>query len=151
MATEIQMGDWCAEILRMAAQTHGENELLDLKDVHWDALTMLDKLHNRDRRTREKEIAENAKEPSKGPTRVTPQIWQSNHGPAHVNEQQEAGSPWELPGHEKTSELPLLNVDGLAGFTAVVSSFKPKTGIGVDPIHPSMWSHISEEWQTAVL
>ena len=49
----------------MASQTYGENELQDLKDVHWKALAVLDKLHKSDRRTREKEIAENAKEVSK--------------------------------------------------------------------------------------
>ena len=44
-----------------------------------------------------------------------------------------------------TSHLPQLTVDGLAGFNAVVSSVKPKTGIGVDAIHPSIWSRISEK------
>ena len=41
--------------------------------------------------------------------------------------------------------LPQLEVDGLSGFDAVVGSFKAKTGIGVDAIHPSMWSRISEK------
>ena len=31
------------------------------------------------------------------------------------------------------------------GFDAVVGSFKAKTGTGVDAIHPSMWSGISEK------
>ena len=79
----------------------GEDELQDLKDVHWKALMVLDKLHTRDRRPREKAIADYAREASKGaagslhrltkprpvwcqgmrrkerrPTRVMPQIWQ---------------------------------------------------------------------------
>ena len=37
------------------------------------------------------------------------------------------------------SVLPQLEVDGPSGFDAVVGSFKAKTGIGVDAIHPSMW------------
>ena len=53
--------------------------------------------------------------------------------------------PWEVPDHEEMSELPQLTVDGLTGFAAVVSSFKSKTGIGVDAIRPSMWSRISEK------
>ena len=36
------------------------------KDVNWRALTVLDKLHKRDRRVREKSIAEYAREASKG-------------------------------------------------------------------------------------
>ena len=39
MATEAQAaGDWSAEFWRIATQTCGENELLDLKDVHRKAL-----------------------------------------------------------------------------------------------------------------
>ena len=38
--------------------------------------------------------------------------------------------------------MPQLNVDGLAGFIAV---FKPKTGIRVDALHPSMWCRNSEK------
>ena len=38
----------------MATQTYGEDELQDLKDVHWKALTVLDTLHKRDRRARKK-------------------------------------------------------------------------------------------------
>ena len=41
--------------------------------------------------------------------------------------------------------LPQLEVDGPPGFDAVVGSFKAKTGIGVDAIHPAMWSRISEK------
>ena len=66
MATEVQTSDGGAEIWRMATQTYRENELQDPQDVHWKALTVLDKLHKRDRRNREKEIAEYAKEASKG-------------------------------------------------------------------------------------
>ena len=50
----------------------------------------------------------------------------------YVDELQGEDRPWETPDHEEMSELPLLTVDGHAGFTAVVGSFKPKTGIGVD-------------------
>ena len=103
MVTEAQTSDGGAEIWRTATQTHGENELQDLRDVHWKTLTVLDKMHKRDRIIREKEIAEYAKEASKGaagllhhltklsqgmrhnekpPNRATPQTWQSNHGPA---------------------------------------------------------------------
>ena len=55
-----------AEIWEMATQTFGEAEPQVLKDVHWKALTVLDKLHKRDRRAREKAIAEYAREASKG-------------------------------------------------------------------------------------
>ena len=55
-----------AEIWEMATQEYGEPELQVLKDVHWRALTVLDKLHKRDRRVREKSIAEYAREASKG-------------------------------------------------------------------------------------
>ena len=49
----------------MATQTScGEAELLVLKGVHWKVLTVLDKLHKRDRRAREKAIAECAREAS---------------------------------------------------------------------------------------
>ena len=47
------------------------------------------------------------------------------------------------PNGEDMSVLPRLEVDGPSGFNAVVGSFKAKTGIGVDAIHPSMWSRIS--------
>ena len=116
---------------------------------------MLDKLHKRDRRTREKEIAENAKEASKGGSGhaapcheaksgleatnprdaadLAVKAW-ARIGRTHVKELQEADRPWEVPDLEETSELPLLTVDGL-----------PKTGIGVDAIHPSMWSRIPEK------
>ena len=53
--------------------------------------------------------------------------------------------PWETPNGEDMSVLPQLEVDGPSGFDAVVGSFKAKTGIGVDAIHPSMWSRISEK------
>ena len=63
----------------------------------------------------------------------------------HVSDMQEADRPWEVPDHEEALKLQLLTVDGLAGFTAVVSSSKPETGVGVGAIHPSMWSRISEK------
>ena len=66
MAKEARTNEGCAEIWRLATQTYGESELQDLKDVHWKALTVLDKLHRRDRRVREKGIAEYAREASKG-------------------------------------------------------------------------------------
>ena len=65
MAKEARTNEGCAEIWRLATQTYGESELQDLKDVHWKALTVLDKLHRRDRRVREKGIAEYAREASK--------------------------------------------------------------------------------------
>ena len=57
MAKGAQTNEGCAEIWRMATQNYGENELQDLKDAHWKALTVLDKWHGRDRRVREKGIA----------------------------------------------------------------------------------------------
>ena len=137
-------------------------------DVHWKALTVLDKLHKCDTRIRDKEIAECAKEACKGAAgqlhRLTkPRAvwcprdaaqgerstnprdaadlavkWWARIWRIHVIGLQEAGRPWEVPDHEEMSELPQLTVEGLAGFAAAVSSFKPKTGIGVDAIHPSM-------------
>ena len=56
-------------------------------------------------------------------------IWRT-----HVNELHEADRPWEVPDHEEMLER---------GFR--LSSFKPKTGIRVEEIHPSMWSRISEK------
>ena len=66
MATQTSSSSWSAEIWRTAMCSYGEAELQDLKDVHWKALTTLDKLHKRDRRTREKELAEFAREASQG-------------------------------------------------------------------------------------
>ena len=43
-----------------------------------------------------------------------------------------ADRPWETSDCEGTSALPQLTVDGPSCFDAVVDSFKPKTGIGVD-------------------
>ena len=54
MANEARAEKDCAEIWEMATQEYGEPELQVLKDVHWRALTVLDKLHKRDRRVREK-------------------------------------------------------------------------------------------------
>ena len=51
--------------------------------------------------------------------------------------------PWETPNGEDMSAMPQLEVEGPSGFDAVVGSFKAKTGIGVDAIHPSVWSRIS--------
>ena len=55
-----------------------------------------------------------------------------------------AERPWETPNDEDMSVLPQLEVDGPSGFDAVVGSFKAKTRIGVDAIHPSVWSHLGE-------
>ena len=55
-----------AKMWGMATQTYGKAKLQELKDVHWKALTVLDKLHKRDRRACEKAIAEFAREASKG-------------------------------------------------------------------------------------
>ena len=57
----------------------------------------------------------------------------------YVKELQEADRPWETPDHEEMSELPQL--------TGVSLQWKPKTGIGVEAIHPSMSSRISEKGQ----
>ena len=54
MAKEAQTDEGRAEIWEMATQTCGDAELQVLKDVHWKALTVLDKLHKRDRRALEK-------------------------------------------------------------------------------------------------
>ena len=138
------------------------------------APTVLDKYHKRDRRTLEKEIAEYAIEASEGTAgllhRLAKQesVWSPRdaaQGEAtnprdaadlavkswarirriHIDELQGADRPRETPDHEEKSELPQRSVDGHAGFSAVVCSFKPKTGIGVDAIHPSLWSRISEK------
>ena len=66
MANEARTNEERAEIWEMATQTCGEPELQVLKDVHWKALTVLDKLHKRDRRVRETSIAEYAREASQG-------------------------------------------------------------------------------------
>ena len=52
MANEARAEKDRAEIWEMATQEYGEPELQILKDVHWRALTVLDKLHKRDRRVR---------------------------------------------------------------------------------------------------
>ena len=62
MADEARAEKDGAEIWETATQEYGEPELQTLKDVHWRALTVLDKLHKRDRRVREKSIAEHARE-----------------------------------------------------------------------------------------
>ena len=67
----------------MATQTHGEAELQDLKDVHRKALTVLDKLHGRDRRVREKEIAEYAREASKGAAGFAASPHEATSSPAY--------------------------------------------------------------------
>ena len=66
MANEARAEKDRAEIWEMATQEYGEPELQTRKDVHWRALTVLDKLHKRDRRVREKSIAEYAREASQG-------------------------------------------------------------------------------------
>ena len=66
MANEAQTDEGRMKIWEMATQTYGEPELQVRKDVHWKALTVLDKLHKRDRKAREKAIAEYAREASKG-------------------------------------------------------------------------------------
>ena len=53
MANEAPAEKDRAEIWQMATQEYGEPELQVLKDVHWRALMVLDKLHKRDRRVRE--------------------------------------------------------------------------------------------------
>ena len=134
----------------------------------------LDKLHKRDMRAREKSIAEHAREASKGAagllhrlTKPRP-VWcpkDAARGEAtnprdaaglavkswsriwrvHVEELQTADRPWQTPNGEDMSVLPQLEVNGPSGFNAVVGSFKAKTGIGVDAIHPSMLWRISEK------
>ena len=49
MANEAPAEKDRAEIWEMATQEYGEPELQVLKDVHWRALTVLDKLHKRDK------------------------------------------------------------------------------------------------------
>ena len=66
MANEAPAEKDRAEIWEMATQEYGEPELQVLKDVHWRALTVLDKQHKRDRRVREKSIAEYVREASQG-------------------------------------------------------------------------------------
>ena len=174
MAVQASTGFWNGEILRAAMCSYGEDELRDLKDLHWKALEMLDKLHKRDRRAREKEISRSAREASEGAAgllhRITKAraVWcprEAAQGEAanprdaadlaakswasiwrtQNTEMQEADRPWEVPSIEDASELPQLAMEGPTGFAAVVSSFKPKTGIGVDAIHTSVWSRISDK------
>ena len=66
MAKEAHADEDRAEIWEMATQTYGEPELQVLKDVHWKSLMVLDRLHKRDRKAREKSIAEYARDASKG-------------------------------------------------------------------------------------
>ena len=132
---EAQTDEGCAEIWKIATQTYGEDELQDLKDVHWKALTVLDKFHKRDRRAREKAIAEYAIEACKGAAgflqRLTKPraVWcprDAAQGEAtnprdaaelaakswsriwrvHVEELQTADRPWETPNGEDMSVLP---------------------------------------------
>ena len=63
MASEAQTEEERAEIWEVATQTYGEPELHVLKNVHWKARTVLDKLHKRDS---EKAIAAYAREASQG-------------------------------------------------------------------------------------
>ena len=44
MANEAQTDEGRAEIWEVATQTYGEPELQVLKDVHWKALTVLDRI-----------------------------------------------------------------------------------------------------------
>ena len=60
----------------------------------------------------------------------------------HIEKLQNADRLWETPNEEDMSVLPQLEVDGPSGFDAVVGSFKATTVIGVDAIHPSVWSRI---------
>ena len=139
---------------RMANEARGEPELQTLKDVHWRALIVLDKLHKRDRRVREKSIAEYAREASKGAagllhrlTKPRP-VWcprDAAQGEAtnprdaaelaanswsriwrvHIEELQNADRPWESPNGDDMSALPQLEVEGPSGFDAVkVGSFR---------------------------
>ena len=133
---------------------------------------MLDKLHKRDRRAREKAIAEvgergfqrsscliaspqrrHVQSGAQGMRHTkrqpTLQNWQPGAGRAFgvctSKSCKQPDRPWETPNGEDMSVLPQLEVDRPSGFDAVVGSFKAKTGIGVDAIHPSMWSRISEK------
>ena len=130
------------------------------------AMTVLDKLHKRGRRVREKGIAEYAREPSKGakpavaspheaksglvpngggirgrrPTRVMRRNWRPRVGRVF--------GVWMLRmckqrtdrGNPQTARTRLLTI-----WLRRSGSFKATTGIGVDAIHPSMWSRISEK------
>ena len=66
MAKEAREEEDRAEIWEMATQMYGEPELQALKHVHCKALTVLDNLHKRDKKTREKAIAEYARDASNG-------------------------------------------------------------------------------------
>ena len=174
MAVQASTDSWSGEIMEAVTCTYGEDELRDLKDLHWRALETLDKLHKRDRRAREKEISRFAREASEGAAGLLHRITKSRavwcprdaaQGEAtnprdaadlaakswaviwrtHDAEMQGADRPWEEPSVSDANELPQLEVEGPTGFAAVVSSFKPKTGIGVDAIHPSVWSRISDK------
>ena len=82
MANEAQTYEGRAEIWEMPNQTYGEAELQVLEDVHWKVLTVLDKLHKRDRRAREKAIAEYAREASKGAAGLLHRDWRPRAGRA---------------------------------------------------------------------
>ena len=106
MADEAQTAEERAEIWEMATQTYGEPELQVLKDVHWKALTVLDKLHKRDKRAREKSIAEYAREASQGAagllhrlTKPRP-VWCPRVAP-----QREATNPRGTGGQELVTHL----------------------------------------------
>ena len=125
MANEAQTDEGRAKISEMATQTYGEPQLQVLKDVHWKTLTVLDKLHKRDRKTREKAIAECAREASQGAAgllhRVTKPraVWcprDAARGEAriwrvHVEELQTEDKPWEIPNDDDMAVLPQLEVN----------------------------------------
>ena len=113
MANEAPTDEGRSEIWEMATQTYGEPELQVLKDVHWKALTVLDKLHKRDRRAREKAIAEYAREASKGAAGLFHRLTRVWH--VHVEELQTADRPWEIPNDDDMAVLRQLEVDGPSG------------------------------------
>ena len=121
----------------MATQVYGEDALAELKDVHWRTLVKLDELSMRERKARESELGV-----ATSPTDAADQAarsWARTWRP-YVGQLQGAERSWDAP-----------SVEGETGFAAVVCSFESRTGIGVDVIHPSAWSRVSENRKTAVV
>ena len=117
---------WLMEALPTRRLGNGHPDVWETQDVHWKALTVLDKLHKSDRKEREKAIAEFAREASEGaagllhrlneatcslvpkrcgargrrPTRVMRRNWRPRAGHASGGC---TSRPWEIPSDEDMS------------------------------------------------
>ena len=87
---------------------------------------MLDKLHKRDRRAREKAIAEYAREAFKG-AGLLHLLTKPRCG--GTGGQELVAHRGKTPNGEDMAVLPQLEVDGPSGFDVVVGSFKAKRAL----------------------